>query len=187
MPLTSHIIAQMDLTSGFRKLKPKPKINPPNAHRSQIKIGEKWQTRLPKTKCVWPMKINVICTVHVANRKRARTKCTPMLPFHKYPQTWNEINFRAFEITVLFLKELRTQLIDKYSETVNCDNARCKQFFFGFSSYCNTVIWSIYIGIYLPIEFLLLLICILLTTNRVHFLQYISLSMCVSVCPLMMN
>ena len=22
------------------------------------------QTRLPKTKCVWPMKINVICTVH---------------------------------------------------------------------------------------------------------------------------
>ena len=23
------------------------------------------QTRLPKTKCVWPMKINVICTVHV--------------------------------------------------------------------------------------------------------------------------
>ena len=23
------------------------------------------QTRLPKTKCVWPMKINVICTVHM--------------------------------------------------------------------------------------------------------------------------
>ena len=22
------------------------------------------QTRLPKTKCVWPMKINVICTVY---------------------------------------------------------------------------------------------------------------------------
>ena len=81
----------------FRKLKPKPKLNPPNAHRSPIKICEKWhthnvqfpfmpnafrilkpiqksskrekcfitqvQTRLPKTKCVWPMKINVICTV----------------------------------------------------------------------------------------------------------------------------
>ena len=28
----------------FRKLKPKPKLNPPNAHRSQIKIGEKWHT-----------------------------------------------------------------------------------------------------------------------------------------------
>ena len=26
----------------FRKLKPKPKLNPPNAHRSQIKICEKW-------------------------------------------------------------------------------------------------------------------------------------------------
>ena len=24
------------------------------------------QTRLPKTKCVWPMKINVICTVHAS-------------------------------------------------------------------------------------------------------------------------
>ena len=27
------------------------------------------QTRLPKTKCVWPMKINVICTVHPVNLK----------------------------------------------------------------------------------------------------------------------
>ena len=25
------------------------------------------QTRLPKTKCVWPMKINVICTVYIIN------------------------------------------------------------------------------------------------------------------------
>ena len=81
----------------FRKLKPKPKLNPPNAHRSQFaKIGKRKmcsfrscqarfeflsqfrkvrnafecfvtqvQTRLPKTKCVWPMKINVICTVYV--------------------------------------------------------------------------------------------------------------------------
>ena len=28
----------------FRKLKPKPKLNAPNAHRSQIKICEKWHT-----------------------------------------------------------------------------------------------------------------------------------------------
>ena len=28
----------------FRKLKPKPKLNQPNAHRSQIKICEKWHT-----------------------------------------------------------------------------------------------------------------------------------------------
>ena len=79
----------------FRKLKPKPKLNPPNAHRSQFaKRGKRKmcsfascqtrfeflsqfrkvrnafecfvtqvQTRLSKTKCVWPMKINVICTV----------------------------------------------------------------------------------------------------------------------------
>ena len=29
----------------FRKLKPKPKLNPPNAHRSQIKICENRQTQ----------------------------------------------------------------------------------------------------------------------------------------------
>ena len=29
----------------FRKLKPKPKLNPPNAHRSQIKISENRQTQ----------------------------------------------------------------------------------------------------------------------------------------------
>ena len=28
----------------FRKLKPKPKLNPPNSHRSPIKICEKWHT-----------------------------------------------------------------------------------------------------------------------------------------------
>ena len=28
----------------FRKLKPKPKLNPPNTHRSPIKICEKWHT-----------------------------------------------------------------------------------------------------------------------------------------------
>ena len=31
------------------------------------------QTRLPKTKCVWPMKINVICTVRIGN-----SVCRPM-------------------------------------------------------------------------------------------------------------
>ena len=111
MHLTSHIThsngyapyiayyRSNGLDQRFRKLKPKPKLNPPNAHRSQIKICENrqskmcsfrscqtrfeflsqfrkvWnafecfvtqvQTRLPKTKCVWPMKINVICTVYV--------------------------------------------------------------------------------------------------------------------------
>ena len=86
----------------FRKLKPKPKLNPPNAHRSKFaKIGTRKmcsfgscqtrfeflsqfrkvrnafecfvtqvQTRLPKTKCVWPMKINVICTVSALARFR---------------------------------------------------------------------------------------------------------------------
>ena len=35
------------------------------------------QTRLPKTKCVWPMKINVICTVRESwpRRGRARGSC----------------------------------------------------------------------------------------------------------------
>ena len=83
MPLTSHIILSNGYDQRFRKLKPKPKLNPPNAHRSQIKICENRQTtetqnvqfrlmpnafRILKpiqksSKRVWPMKINVICTV----------------------------------------------------------------------------------------------------------------------------
>ena len=85
------------------------KLNPPNAHRSQIKICEKRQTRnvqfrfmpntfrilkpiqkslklrfecfitqvqthLPEPKRVWPMKINVICTVAPQIFKEARDK-----------------------------------------------------------------------------------------------------------------
>ena len=38
------------------------------------------QTRLPKTKCVWPMKINVICTVsemarNASDLNNVRTDC----------------------------------------------------------------------------------------------------------------
>ena len=57
---------------------------------------------------------------------------TSMLPFHKFPQTWkNETNynFRAIEKVAVFKKELRNHLIDKYSETVTCENARCRQCF----------------------------------------------------------
>ena len=95
MPLYIAYYRSNGVDQLFRKLKPKPKLNPPNAHRSQFaKIGKRKmcsfrscqtrfeflsqfrkvrnafecfvtqvQTRLPKTKCVWPMKINVICTV----------------------------------------------------------------------------------------------------------------------------
>ena len=96
MPLTSHIIAQMDLTSCFGNIilnetKPTQRSH----HRSKfVKRGKRKkcsfgscqtrfeflsqfrkvrnafecfvaqvQTRLPKTKRVWSMKINVICTV----------------------------------------------------------------------------------------------------------------------------
>ena len=68
---------------------------------------------------------------NTASRKRARTKFTSMLPFHKFPQTWNEINYnlRAIEKVAVLKKELRNHLIDKYSETVTCENARCRQCF----------------------------------------------------------
>ena len=45
MPLTSHIYRSNRYDQRFRKLKPKPKLNPPNAHRSQIKICENRQTQ----------------------------------------------------------------------------------------------------------------------------------------------
>ena len=43
------------------------------------------QTRLPKTKCVWPMKINVICTVsrvYLYMIKSFRVHCTNFLGLH---------------------------------------------------------------------------------------------------------
>ena len=104
------------------------KLNPPNAHRSQIKICEKRQTknvqfrfmpnafrilkpiqkssktcfecfvtqvqtRLANTKRVWPMKINVMCTVRIIFCKHFRllsaltfSPLVPPLRRHSVPQ-----------------------------------------------------------------------------------------------------
>ena len=40
------------------------------------------QTRLPKTKCVWPMKINVICTVDDSGALDMRTRIKPLIGAH---------------------------------------------------------------------------------------------------------
>jgi hypothetical protein len=68
---------------------------------------------------------------NLANRKRARTKFTSLLPLHKFPQTWNDINsnLRNIDSTASFKRVLRSHFLDKYSETVRCDNARCRQCF----------------------------------------------------------
>ena len=139
----------------FRKLKPKPKLNPPNAHRSQIKICEnrqtqnvqfpfmpnafrilkpiqksskdafecfvtQVQTRLPKTKCVWPMKINVICTVHrtlwlewiwpVVSETLISNETKPtkrsQIKISEKRQTWN-VQFRYMPNAFKFLSQFR--------------------------------------------------------------------------------
>jgi hypothetical protein len=68
---------------------------------------------------------------NLANRKRARTKFTSLLPLHKFPQTWNDINsnLRNIDSTASFKRVLRSHFLDKYSETVRCDNARYRQCF----------------------------------------------------------
>ena len=51
------------------------------------------QTRLPKTKCVWPMKINVICTVYGREIKITPSQylicVNNLLPQHPYPIRYN--------------------------------------------------------------------------------------------------
>ena len=47
------------------------------------------QTRLPKTKCVWPMKINVICTVqstHIAACSGALDDNLPIMSAEIFPR-----------------------------------------------------------------------------------------------------
>ena len=48
------------------------------------------QTRLPKTKCVWPMKINVICTVADSNDKA--TEDTAIALFLELSKAFDTIN-----------------------------------------------------------------------------------------------
>ena len=124
------------------------KLNPPNAHRSQIKICEKrqtrnvqfrfmqnafrilkpiqksskcvWmfaknQTRLPKTKRVWPMKINVICTVHHPRHTSSSPYIIPTIhhlhhtsiptihhPHHTVQITFIFIDFRVCDFAFAF-------------------------------------------------------------------------------------
>ena len=49
------------------------------------------QTRLPKTKCVWPMKINVICTVCTIIRNRKRQKLPTYACFVDISQAFDSI------------------------------------------------------------------------------------------------
>ena len=101
MPLTSHIIVQMELTSFFEtktETETKPtqssqitdqnlrkvahalcavSVHAKRVSNSCRKVRNAFecfvtqvQTRLPKTKCVWPMKINVICTVYIVRLRK---------------------------------------------------------------------------------------------------------------------
>ena len=53
----------------FRKLKPKPKLNPPNAHRSQIKICEKRQTQNVQFR-VMPNAFRILKPIQKSSKQR---------------------------------------------------------------------------------------------------------------------
>ena len=92
------------------------------------------QTRLPKTKCVWPMKINVICTV--VDRCRvweshsdlsARNVNQPKLtypayvvkPSEKEPETVRAITVNKPERSVEDTNELLRKLVDMLTPGAN--------------------------------------------------------------------
>ncbi len=67
--------------------------------------------------------------LHLAhNTNRSRTKYTSALPFHKYPQNWNQLDPVHQEIPSysLFKREVRASLLGRYRQHVICDNPRCR-------------------------------------------------------------
>ncbi len=66
---------------------------------------------------------------HMAQIRRHRTKYSSLLPLHKFPKIWNDLNLelqRVVSISV-FKREVRSYLMGKYRETVYCDNIQCRQ------------------------------------------------------------
>ena len=64
-----------------------------------------------------------------ANQRRTRIKFSSLLPFHKLPQIWNSLSTKQRNIQhqKSFKRKLHIELLAKYSDNIQCRNARCRQ------------------------------------------------------------
>lgn len=68
---------------------------------------------------------------NMAIQRKARTKFTSLLPYHRLPQNWNNLvlHMRAMKSTKQVQSSLKTSLLEQYAAYVKCANRRCKQCF----------------------------------------------------------
>ena len=66
---------------------------------------------------------------NVANQKRARTKFSSLLPYHKFPHIWNalELRYRNIANKHKFKRELHANYLNTYLEHITCINLTCRQ------------------------------------------------------------
>ena len=66
-----------------------------------------------------------------AIQKRARTKFSSLLPYHKLPMIWNSlsVNLTSSEKLNNLKKLLITDILDNYAENIKCNNTYCRQCF----------------------------------------------------------
>ena len=68
---------------------------------------------------------------HLANCNKPRTNYTSLLPLHKYPRMWNELDAGQHEVTSenRFKKNIHHMKLNDYASDISCEKIRCKQCF----------------------------------------------------------
>ncbi len=67
--------------------------------------------------------------IGLANCTRPRTTYSSLLPHHKFPRIWNELDISSQEIQSIshFKRRIKLLFISKYADVIHCDNIMCKQ------------------------------------------------------------
>ena len=65
----------------------------------------------------------------MANFNRCRTTYTSLLPWHKFPRIWNELDSIHHQLASLniFPKKVKAHFLNQYNDNIHCNNARCRQ------------------------------------------------------------
>ena len=67
--------------------------------------------------------------VGLANCSRPRTTYSSLLPYHKFPRIWNELDTSSQNIQSIssFKRKVKGTFINKYADVIHCNNTMCKQ------------------------------------------------------------
>ncbi len=67
--------------------------------------------------------------INLANCKTPRTTFTSLLPFHRFPIIWNDLDASNHDINSVgvFKRKIKASMIDNYANIINCSNNNCRQ------------------------------------------------------------